>query len=59
MGPKPAEAARRLPWAVLEDSIRLGRCRPCTVERYGEAEAQDLEEAWAKEGGFEGADGSA
>jgi len=39
---------RRLPWAVMTESIGPGCCRPCYVERYGEAEAQDLEEVWAK-----------
>jgi hypothetical protein len=29
------------------------------VERFGEEEARDLEKVWAKERGFEGADGSA
>jgi hypothetical protein len=40
---------RRLPWAVLEDSSRVGCCRPCYAERYGERGAHELEEAWAKE----------
>ena len=40
---------RRLLWAVLEDSSRVGCCRPCYVERFGEEDAQDLEEEWARE----------
>ena len=40
---------RRLPWAVLEDASRVGCCRPCYAELYGEEEAHDLEEAWARE----------
>jgi len=55
-GAKRIGAARRLPWAVMTESIGPGCCRPCYVERFGEREARDLEEVWAKKReGTEGA----